>query len=819
MPTISQLAPVTASADSDEFPISQGNLTRKVTRAQILAGIQQQIVAAGGTLLGRSSKVGGAPESISVGQNLILSEGTLSASGGSYVVTDLPAGIVPSGGDLIGISQDGKNVSVQYRQLLSGLPTVPNIDVSNTVVVVPGATAPTTLAEAVGSRVPAGGATMTGLLTLSGDPTAVRHATTKSYVDGLATARLARAGGTMTGALTLSGAPTLGSHAATKGYVDSVAGGGGGLVGGTLVGQLTLAADPSTPLDAATKQYVDLRVKRGGDTLTGPLVLAGEPVAADQAANKRYVDTVAATNVPRAGGSLTGALTLSADPSAPLHVATKQYTDTRISRAGDTMTGPLVLSAEPVAASQAATKSYVDTQALLSVSRSGSTLSGALTLHGDPTAVAHAATKRYVDLQVEQALPVAGGTVTGALSLSVAPTAAPHAANKSYVDTALGNALPKTGGTLTGSLTLASAPTMAQHAATKQYVDANPGRDKVVNVTLPPYGAKLDGTSDDTAAFKAAYQDAVDGTVIYVPKGVTVLQSPDSWGIPLTKRVKWVVDGTTTASGAVLGDCIPTGTIPTGTILPGIVVGHSSTSASVSRGRSQTGELAALHTSYIVNHDGGAATVLTNSRTDTLVFNSPANFVWGGLDRLVWVGKSTPNATAPAQHVGRYVQTVRQVVATDADGVSPAQPELWAACLEYRDVTGRPSSVTGASLTVEMDWIGNGPDDGKNRQIQSLVVAQHDKAGAPVDVSSVIGIYLGGGSKGQAQKVFNVGIPFSSAVLDTTHSVQLAGAAAIRMAAGHSIAFEPSGAYRLAYDSTTGTLEVVPIRWTGIGLG
>jgi hypothetical protein len=271
--------------------------------------------------------------------------------------------------------------------------------------------------------------------------------------------------------------------------------------------------------------------------------------------------------------------------------------------------------------------------------------------------------------------------------------------------------------------------------------------------------------------------------------------------------VKWVVDGTTTASGAVLGDCIPTGTIPTGTILPGIVVGHSSTSASVSRGRSQTGELAALHTSYIVNHDGGAATVLTNSRTDTLVFNSPANFVWGGLDRLVWVGKSMPNATAPAQHVGRYVQTVRQVVATDADGVSPAQPELWAACLEYRDVTGRPSSVTGASLTVEMDWIGNGPDDGKNRQIQSLVVAQHDKAGAPVDVSSVIGIYLGGGSKGQAQKVFNVGIPFSSAVLDTTHSVQLAGAAAIRMAAGHSIAFEPSGAYRLAYDSTTGTLK------------
>ena len=54
---------------------------------------------------------------------------------------------------------------------------------------------------------------------------------------------------------------------------------------------------------------------------------------------------------------------------------------------------------------------------------------------------------------------------------------------------------------------------------------------------------------------------------------------------------------------------------------------------------------------------------------------------------------------------------------------------------------------------------------------------------------------------------FNVNIPFSTSVLDTTSAQQMAGAAAIRMAAGHAIAFEPTNSCRLAYDSTTNTLR------------
>ena len=179
---------------------------------------------------------------------------------------------------------------------------------------------------------------------------------------------------------------------------------------------------------------------------------------------------------------------------------------------------------------------------------------------------------------------------------------------------------------------------------------------------------------------------------------------------------------------------------------------------------------------------------------------------WGGLDRLVWTGVETPTATTPAQHVARYVQTLRQAATIGTDGVPLPQPQLWAACLEYRDTTGQPSSVTNASLTIEMDWFGNGLDDANNRTIQSLVIGQHNLSGPAVQVSSIIGVYLSAGSSGSAKTVFAIGVPFSNAVLDTTYAQSISNAPAIKLAAGQAIAFEATNTYRLLYNSTTGTL-------------
>jgi hypothetical protein len=174
---------------------------------------------------------------------------------------------------------------------------------------------------------------------------------------------------------------------------------------------------------------------------------------------------------------------------------------------------------------------------------------------------------------------------------------------------------------------------------------------------------------------------------------------------------------------------------------------------------------------------------------------------------LVWNGTQTPTAATPAQHVSRYIQTLRQSATAGSNGQFLPQPQLWGSCIEYTDITGQPSSVTNASLTIEMDWFGNGLDDANCRTIQSLVIGQYNKSGPAVEVNTIIGAYLSGGSSGSAKTVFAVGVPFSNAVLDTTYAQQINSAPVIKMSAGQAIAFESTNTYRLAFDNTTNTIR------------
>ena len=948
MPTIDELAPATSASDSDEFIVSQAGIARKVTRAQVLNGVQTQLVVPPGSLLGGIGTGMGAPQVITVGQNLHLSGSILSATAAPFSIAALPPGTVPATGDLIAVSQAGVNVAVTYGQLLSGMAGVANINLSNALVTPTGSTTTQTLAQLAAATVPLSGGTMTGNLLLSGAPTTAGQAANKAYVDqqvsnalplsggsmsgllalaappqhtmdaatkgytdsiALATLplaggslsgslvlsadpsvalqastkqytdqKLARTGDTLTGVLALAADPVSALQAATKNYVDIQIGGSLPKSGGTLSGGLYLASDPTSNGQASTKQYVDQRVLRTGDTLTGSLILAADPTVASQAATKNYVDAQATSTVSRLGSTMSGALLLASDPAAPLQASTKQYVDLRVmrngdsltgalylaanptaplqaatkqyidnqfqtsittaggtftgpvilssaptlasqaatkqyadgklSRSGDTLMGALLLASDPVTSTQAATKNYVDTQLLSTLPRSGGSLTGSLTLYADPTSPIQAATKNYVDVQAARALPIAGGSLTGLLLLAGAPTSPLHGATKQYVDGQVATALPNAGGTLSGPLMLASAPTTPFQAATKSYVDANPNSAGVINVALPPYSARIDGVTDDTAAFKAAYQAAATGGVIYVPNGSTVLQPPSNWGVSLTKRVKWIVDGTVLADGTPLAAAIPTGGAPVALVLPGFVTGSTHTGLTTSQGASQPTDLAVNQSSYIVNHSGGpSGAVISNVRADTIIYASPGNYVWGGLDRLLWVGTQTPSGQGAAQHVARYMQTIRQAATTGPNGSFLPQPQLWTACLEYRDTTGQPSSATNASLTVEMDWFGNGLDDANNRTIQSLVIGQHNLSGPPVEVANIIGVYLSAGSSGSAKTVFGIGVPFSIAVMDTTSAQSINSAPVIKMSAGQAIAFEASNSNRLSFDSTTSTLR------------
>lgn len=272
--------------------------------------------------------------------------------------------------------------------------------------------------------------------------------------------------------------------------------------------------------------------------------------------------------------------------------------------------------------------------------------------------------------------------------------------------------------------------------------------------------------------------------------------------------MQWIVGGTVLADGTPLASAFPTGGAPAAFVLPGFVSGNTAMGLSTSQGASQITDFSVTQSSYVVNHSGGTAgTVAANSRVDTVIYNSPANYIWGGLDRLMWAGTQTPNGAAAAQHVGRYIQTLRLAATTGSNGQLLPQPMLWGACIEYRDTTGRPSSATNAALVIEMDWFGNGLDDGNSRTIQSLVIGQHDKSGAAVEVGTVIGVYLDSSSSGGTKTVFLAGVPFSNAVLDTTYAQPINGAPVIKMSAGQAIAFEQTNSNRLLFDSGTNTLR------------
>jgi hypothetical protein len=153
MATIDELAAATVSADTDEFPANQNGTTRKVTRAQIVAGLQPQLALVQGTLLGCTKSGEEAPDSIALGANLQLSGTVLSATTAPFAISNLPTAIAPRGQDLVSLAQNGSNVALPYAQFMAGLSGVAGVNASALAVTAAGATATRTLAAVAGDAV------------------------------------------------------------------------------------------------------------------------------------------------------------------------------------------------------------------------------------------------------------------------------------------------------------------------------------------------------------------------------------------------------------------------------------------------------------------------------------------------------------------------------------------------------------------------------------------------------------------------------------------------------------------------------------------
>lgn len=159
-----------------------------------------------------------------------------------------------------------------------------------------------------------------------GTPQTGDDAVNKNSLNGTLSSYMKKSGATMTGALMLSGEPTENLQAATKKYVDDA------------------VANVPTPTGGITQEQADARyVQLAGSTMTGDLKVLESPQSDASAVSKSYaqglfagaVNTANAAKqaadaaLPKSGGTMTGALTLAGPPTADLDAATKQYVDSK----------------------------------------------------------------------------------------------------------------------------------------------------------------------------------------------------------------------------------------------------------------------------------------------------------------------------------------------------------------------------------------------------------------------------------------------------------------------------------------------------------
>jgi hypothetical protein len=136
MPTISQLPSLDQVTSSDQIPVSQIGETHSVSVGTLLASMQPAVISESGTLLGRISLGAGGPESITLGQGLVLNAGTLTlaVSGSDLASYPLQTSLLPtdqvvlnSGGDakllslslLRGLFSAGTNIAISSSGIIS----------------------------------------------------------------------------------------------------------------------------------------------------------------------------------------------------------------------------------------------------------------------------------------------------------------------------------------------------------------------------------------------------------------------------------------------------------------------------------------------------------------------------------------------------------------------------------------------------------------------------------------------------------------------------------------------------------------------------
>jgi hypothetical protein len=369
------------------------------------------------------------------------------------------------------------------------------------------------------------------------------------------------------------------------------------------------------------------------------------------------------------------------------------------------------------------------------------------------------------------------------IDFSLAKVVNPYTGQTTNISTLLGSFLQRAGDTLAGPLTLWRDPATDLEPATKRYVDQ----------FITTGGGSGGGSPGETAARIAADTN--------LQTQITAEQAARLSAIStLTTQVN---AANTTANTALA-------TVVSGSYLSltgGNVSGPTSITQSgvgtlftVNDANSLPTDTGISKFIYTANHTGGTSGIVNpNVLSDVTVYNAPATNIWGVLSKLNYTGTASTG-----QHVASYSQTLRSTQ-------NVTNPQLWAGCFEYRDLTGQPSSTAGVGQTLELDWYGNGLDDlgsQVGRTVLPIVIGKHLSGGSAVEVTSAITTNLVGGlgsGNGWYRDTISVSSPFKLSAFTTRFGEQLAGAKAIWLADGHVLAFNTAGTKTLAWDGSAVT--------------
>jgi hypothetical protein len=332
------------------------------------------------------------------------------------------------------------------------------------------------LANAALSR---GGGTMTGKITLDGDPSADLHAVPRQFVTGYAQpidadlTAIASLSGTGLARRTGTNTWTLDANAYLTGN-QSISLSGDATGSGATSIAVTLA---NTGVNAGT--YTKLTVDSKGRATSGTTLSAGDiPTLA--ASKISDFDTQVRTSrldqmsAPTASVSLNSQrITSLADPSASSDAATRNYVDTtRLSVTGGTLSGNLTI--QNGSAQMALTLGnsggffYGDgsnagwfksggahvrwNQASGNFETTG-TITSASSISGTSISATNGSVTASTSISAGTSISAASGSISGALSIGT-QSAGDHATRKDYVDSAINGRLSTGGGTLTGNLTI-----------------------------------------------------------------------------------------------------------------------------------------------------------------------------------------------------------------------------------------------------------------------------------------------------------------------------------------------------------------------------